>query len=117
MSFYFDLETLEVNGIPFELVKSSTFNLPKNMQIPATDYHLESGVAPQMDFVLRLLRTVIKDKEYIRKNCSALTWYLPAQFQQLQVNNSKAQRALWKDLVRIHDFVRCFSIYLDSCRS
>ena len=117
MSFYFDLETLEVNGIPFELVKSSTFNLPKNMQIPATDYHLASGVAPQMDFVLRLLRTVIKDKEYIRKNCSALTWYLPAQFQQLQVNNSKAQRALWKDLVRIHDFVRCFSIYLDSCRS
>lgn len=118
MSFYFEPETLEVNGIPFELVKPSVFHLSNKMQMPVVDLcHSKSDVAPQMDFVLQLIRSVMHDKKYIEKNCSVLTWYLPAQFLRLQADDGKAQRRLWKDLVCIHDFVRCFSIYLNSCRS
>ena len=118
MSFYFNPDTLEISGIPFELVKSSIFRLPDGLQqLPAKFEEPKSDIASQMEFLLWLLRTVMEDKEYIKTNCNELIWYLPAQFLQVQANDRKAQYALWKSLVRIHDVARCFSIYLDSCRA
>ena len=116
----FDIQKLEINGMPYEWVKHNqpiqfkNFNkesLPENLlQWQNSDKRWR-----KCGFLLSLLQQVRQNKEFLGKNYHVLAWGLPFCFAEDTSENVQKQWDLLGQTSKVHDFFNAFQVYVQQC--
>lgn len=117
-----DIKSLEINGIPYEWVKHRggvSFEIANNQTLtqPLPEWCIESDGRNKIQFLLNLLNSAQKEDNFIQRNSQLLAWRLPFhfKFKSNPKRDDSEQWKLFKRIVKIHDFVKCFMAYIKQC--